>query len=68
MKKAMCVLSLVLVTVFAAGNLLAASGKCTIVKVEGTRMEIDCGKNTQGFQKGNKIKIKTEKQQAIEGC
>lgn len=68
MKRTICVLSLVLATVFAAGNILAASGKCKVVKVEGTRMEIDCGEKTKGFQKGTKIKIKTEKKKAIEGC
>ncbi len=68
MKKTICVLILVMATVFTAGNILAASGKCKIVKVEGTRMEIDCGERTQSFQEGNKIKIKTEKQKAAEGC
>ena len=45
---------------------LAASGKCTVVKVDGTRMIIECNKNTKGFSKGNQIKIKSDKKKAVQ--
>jgi hypothetical protein len=40
---------------------LAASGKCTVLKVDGTRMVIECNKQTKGFAQGNEIKIKSDK-------
>jgi hypothetical protein len=45
---------------------LAASGKCTVVKVDGTRMTIECNKNTKGFSKGNQIKIKSDRKKAVQ--
>jgi hypothetical protein len=46
-----------------AENVLAASGKCTVVKVDGDgkRMVIECNEQTKGFSEGNQIKIKTDK-------
>ncbi len=40
---------------------VAASGKCTVVKVDGSQMVIECNKETKGFSQGNEIKIKTDK-------
>jgi hypothetical protein len=66
MKKVMlfCILiCLTLMTGPGAGDVLAASGKCTVVKVDGDgkRMVIECNKQTKGFSEGNQIKIKTDK-------
>ncbi len=49
-------------------NAIAASGKCTVVEVQGQRMIIDCEQRTKGFAEGSKIKIKTEKKKVVEGC
>jgi hypothetical protein len=43
---------------------LAASGKCTVVKVDGERMVIECNEQARGFSEGNQIKIKTEKKKS----
>jgi hypothetical protein len=67
MKKVILLFSILicmlLVTGPVVGNVLAASGKCTVVKVDGSgkRMVIECDKQTKGFSEGNDIKIKTDK-------
>jgi hypothetical protein len=43
----------------------AASGKCTVVKVDGARMVIECNQHTRGFSKGSKIKIKSVNKGAV---
>ncbi len=55
-----CILSL---TGYGIEDVQAASGKCTVVKVDGDgkRMVIECNKQTKGFSEGNQIKIKTDK-------
>lgn len=45
----------------------AATGKCTVVKVDGTKMVIECNEPTKGFAKGNQIKIKTDKKTNNQG-
>ena len=55
-------------TLFFSTNVFAASRKCTIVKIEGNKMILDCPKGTDRFKKGWKIKIKSSEQKKIEGC
>lgn len=59
----MLICVMLLMTGPGAGIVLAASGKCTVVKVDGDgkRMVIECNKQTKGFSEGNQIKIKTDK-------
>ena len=57
---------ILVVSGFGTGRALAASGKCTVVQVDGTRMIIECNKNTKGFSKGNQIKIKSDKKKALQ--
>lgn len=45
-----------------------ASGKCTVKKIEGDNLVVDCGKNAGNIKVGDKIKIKTMKKTAVEGC
>jgi hypothetical protein len=52
---------------FASGS-FAASAKCTIVKLEGTRMVLECPKGIERFEENGMIKIKTLKKKKIEGC
>jgi hypothetical protein len=47
---------------YAVEGVWAASGKCTVVKVDGTQMVIECNKETRGFNTGNQIKIKSDTQ------
>ncbi len=50
------------------GNtVLAASGKCTVVDVDGNKMVVECPSPPTGFTKGTKIKIKSDKDKAPEG-
>lgn len=62
MKKGIMMLCTLLVVGFGAKGSFAASGKCTVVQVDGTRMVIECNEQAKGFTQGNQIKIKTEKQ------
>ncbi|SDP18454.1 hypothetical protein [Desulforhopalus singaporensis] len=39
----------------------AASARCVVVTRAKTKMVIECGKNVNGFQEGQKIKIKTDR-------
>lgn len=45
----------------------AASGKCTVVDVDGNKMIVECPTPPKGFTKGTKIKIKSDKDKAPEG-
>ncbi len=56
------VLSLVSVSCY------AASAKCTIEKIEGETLVLDCGQKAEKFKAGEKIKIKSHKKQQMEGC
>lgn len=60
MKKVITGLCLLLLTGFGMGTTLAATGKCTVVKVDGEKMVIECNKQTKGFSEGSQIKIKSE--------
>ncbi len=62
MKILVALFCLWMVTGFAVEGVLAASGKCTVVKVDGTQMVIECKKETRGFSTGNQIKIKSDTQ------
>ncbi|MCP4338917.1 MAG: hypothetical protein GY799_08520 [Desulfobulbaceae bacterium] len=66
MKRLMMLLFIVVVSGFCMERTWAASGKCTVVKVDGTRMVIECNKQTKGFSKGNQIKIKSDRKKAAQ--
>lgn len=68
MKKAICLICMLVVTGIAVERGFAASGKCTVLRVEGTQMVIECEKKTKGFPEGSRIKIKSVNKKAIEGC
>ncbi len=61
MRKMIVMVCLLIFVGFGVGNTWAATGKCTVVKVDGERMVLDCNKQTKGFSKGTEIKIKTDK-------
>lgn len=61
MKYGVMVVCILTSLAFAMGSALAATGKCTVVKVDGTKMLIECNEPTKGFTQGNQIKIKTER-------
>lgn len=68
MKKILATLSLMLCVFVIATSSYGASAKCKIVEVEGENLILDCGKSSEKFAAGNKIKIKTVKTKQIEGC
>ena len=68
MKRAICVVCILVITHLNATSLFAASAKCTVVKTEGTHLVVDCGQKTKKFPEGTKIKIKSAKKPAVEGC
>ncbi len=66
MRKMMLLLCALIVLGLSAGGAQAATGKCTVVKVDGEKMVIECSKNTKGFSKGNEIKIKSDRKNTVE--
>ncbi len=59
-----CILAVVLMS---GNDAPAASGKCTVVEVDGSKMVVDCPPVPKGFVKGSKIKIKSDKDKPREG-
>ncbi len=53
-----------------AATLYAATLKCTVEKVEGNMITLDCGEKAAKIEVGTKVKVKTQKSAsaAIEGC
>jgi hypothetical protein len=47
---------------------MAASDKCVVVKAAGNELTLECRKDTESFQPGTEVKIKTNSKAAIEGC
>jgi hypothetical protein len=64
MKRMVLLFCILIITGFGVQGALAASGKCTVVKVDGERMVIECNEQARGFSEGNQIKIKTEKKKS----
>ncbi len=61
MKKIIAGLCILVAACFGIGSAQAAVGKCTVVKVDGEKMVIECNKQTKGFTEGNQIKIKSDR-------
>ena len=68
MKRAIFIFCVMIVIGYGVESVFAASSRCTVVKIEVTRMVIECEKKTKGFYEGSKIKIKLDKIKAVEGC
>jgi len=47
---------------------MAASDKCVVVKSEGNELTLECRKETDRFQPGTEVKIKSNSKAAVEGC
>ena len=46
----------------------AASVKCEVESVSGSTVTLDCGKKASKLKVGSKVKVKSAKKKAIEGC
>lgn len=52
----------------AAGGAWAATASCTVDKIEGKTVILDCGDDARDLEVGTKVKVKTSGKKAIEGC
>ncbi|WP_457574141.1 hypothetical protein [Desulfolithobacter sp.] len=69
MKKKMQILVAAVAMVALAGTgVLAATAKCTVTEIKENVVVLDCGKRAAKFKVDDKVKIKTVKKKAIEGC
>lgn len=68
LRKACAVLMAIMVIAVVPIAAMGASGKCTVTKSQGTTLELECTRETTEFQPGTKIKIKTDRKAAVEGC
>lgn len=50
-----------LLTLFWGTASFAETGKCVVTDVAGNKMVIECNQQPRGFDKGAKIKIKTDR-------
>ncbi len=55
-----------LLALFWGGDTLAETGKCVVTDVAGNKMVIECNQQPKGFDKGAKIKIKTDRRTQTE--
>ena len=65
MKKMILLFCVLTVIGMSVKGVQAAIGKCTVVKVDGSQMVIECKEATGGFSKGNQIKIKSVKPNTV---
>lgn len=69
MKQLIILITLTMLVCGLSSNVFSASGRCTVVKIEGNTMVIECDKKSHGFKEGDRLKIKTaKKRNQIEGC
>lgn len=64
-------LSLVMALAFALSTVSvgwAASVKCTVEKIDGATVTLDCGSKASKLAVGSAVKVKAQKKKAIEGC
>ena len=62
MKRAVYIVVLIFAFKLAtSSNVLGASAKCTVEKVQGDKMILNCEQKSKGFVPGSKIKMKTVK-------
>ncbi len=56
--------------IFLTTSIQAATLKCTVEKIEGSVITMDCGEKSAKLSPGTKVKVKTmkKKSSAIEGC
>ncbi len=67
MGKVISIFVMLLLVIASGSNASAASGKCMVIDVDGSRMIIDCAAVPKGFVKGTKIKIKSYEDKVPEG-
>ena len=70
MKKITTLLAALLLTAMISTAVQAATLRCTVEKVEGNVITMDCGEKAATLKAGTEVKVKTAKaaSAAIEGC
>jgi uncharacterized cupredoxin-like copper-binding protein len=69
MKKTMTLIAALAFMITTSASVQATTLNCSVVKVEGTMVTMDCGDKAASLSTGAKIKVKTKKAKpAIEGC
>jgi hypothetical protein len=70
MKRTIILLTALAFMVTAVASIQAATLKCTVDKVEGNVVTMDCGDKAATLAAGTEVKVKTAKAKsaAIEGC
>ncbi|MCF8056839.1 MAG: hypothetical protein K9K37_09390 [Desulfocapsa sp.] len=70
MKKSIILMTALVFMVTAVATIQAAALKCTVEKVEGNVVTMDCGDKAATLSAGTEVKVKTAKAKsaAIEGC
>ncbi len=70
MKKIIILMTAMAFMITAVATAQAATLKCTVQKVEGTVVTMECGDQAATLSPGTKLKVRTEttKAAAIEGC
>lgn len=67
-KKIMTLVLAMAFTVGVAGASFAAkSNRCEVTAIDGNTVTLDC-KDTKGLKTGMKVKVKSAKKKAVEGC
>ena len=51
-----------------ANGVFAATVRCTVTEITDSMVILDCGKGVAKIKKGDKVKVKTAKKAAVEGC
>ncbi len=67
-KKASVLLATIALFNFAVPAAIAATATCTVSEIQNTVVILDCGKAAGKLHVGDKVKVKTAKKKAIEGC
>jgi hypothetical protein len=68
MKKLIATTLAIFLIAASASSSIAASAKCTVTAVDKSVVTLDCGDKADKFTVGAKVKVKTAKKKAIEGC
>lgn len=68
-KKIVTLLMAMAFTVGVAGVSIAAkSVKCEVKAIDGKTVTLECAKGADTYKVGSKVKIKSAKRRAVEGC
>ena len=68
MKKLIATTLAIFLITASASSSIAASAKCTVTAIDKSVVTLDCGDKAEQFSVDTKVKVKSAKKKAIEGC